>query len=288
VAVPAFLSTVLPLWKEAIEATARPRGWTRALLLRSLWGNRADLSLTGGKVHSDAAAGDAGDTSHDALLLVDDSTAASADVEALLGGSAPHSIGIVLDNCGLELLTDLAWADALLTAGGPSFSVTLWVKPAPIFVSDAMAKDVHSHVAAMASMTSADATALARSLQAHLSSRRLRLCTHPFFNGPDALWDAPSSLVEALRAHDLVVFKGDANYRRLLGDRHWVHEAPFASVVHRVTSRGGPTVVALRTCKAGLICGLSAAKEAEAAARHPADWLTSGMYGVVQRTPGTD
>jgi uncharacterized protein with ATP-grasp and redox domains len=81
------------------------------VILRSLWGNRADLSLSSGK--SDSAAHDT-HVPHD-HLLVDNTSAVIAHMEAIK--SVPledRKCTIVLDNCGLELLTDLVLADALL------------------------------------------------------------------------------------------------------------------------------------------------------------------------------
>ena len=73
------------------------------------------------------------------------------------------------------------------------------------------------------------------------------------------------------------MLKGDANYRRLLGDRHWPHDTPFGVVAAAVPC----PLLALRTCKAGLVVGVPPDVEARAAARH-GDWLTSGGYGVAQ------
>jgi hypothetical protein len=71
--------------------------------------------------------------------------------------------------------------------------------------------------------------------------------------------------------------RGDANYRRLLGDRHWPHDTPFAAAVaYRTTA-----FLALRTLKAGLICGVDPARAAAAAAS-ASNWLVAGRFGVVQ------
>ena len=70
----------------------------------------------------------------------------------------------------------------------------------------------------------------------------------------------------------------DANYRRLLGDLHWAHDTPFATLLDYF-----PTpVAALRTCKSGVCVGVEPAVEAAAAAAHPDKWLTGGLYGCVQ------
>jgi hypothetical protein len=82
-----------------------------------------------------------------------------------------------------------------------------------------------------------------------------------------------------VRGGALAVFKGDANYRRLLGDAHWPHATPFARVVG---GHAPAPVLALRTCKAGLVVGLAPEAAARAAAERPADWLTSGTFAVAQ------
>lgn len=101
------------------------------LILRSLWGNRADLSLSGGKVEHHAAdevvaerASAAADKDEDkgeekdkdaSLLLWDDSDRAVRRLERALVREHGRVV-FVVDNCGLELLCDLALIDSLLFA----------------------------------------------------------------------------------------------------------------------------------------------------------------------------
>jgi hypothetical protein len=82
---------------------------------------------------------------------------------------------------------------------------------------------------------------------------------------------------------DLVISKGDANYRRLLGDRHWAFTTPFDEVVSYFPA----PVLALRTLKAEVACGLSAEQVEHLDNTHP-DWLTSGEWGVIQFASGAD
>ena len=256
----AFEARVLPL----CDAASPPD--LRALLMRSLWGNRADLSL-----HTVAAlaAGGAREEGADALLA-DDSVAAAAALSAARG-----RVGVLLDNCGLELLSDLALADGLLRQGGVA-SVELWAKARPVFVSDVLeGEDVAQHCAWLAARGGA-ASALAARLQAARAEGRLVLRTHAFLSGPHAFWDMPADLRVDLAACDLVIAKGDAMYRRLLGDRHWPHDTPFT---HATRYFPAP-LCALRTAKSGCVVGVTRARE-EAAAVDP-QWLTSGEFGVVQ------
>ena len=57
------------------------------------------------------------------------------------------------------------------------------------------------------------------------------------------MWEMPLELHRQLSTSYLVLSKGDANYRRLLGDRHWDFTTPFAQAVGSVPA----PLLALRT-----------------------------------------
>lgn len=101
---------------------------------------------------------------------------------------------------------------------------------------------------------------------------------------PYALWAVPRSLYDELRTtSDLMVVKGDANYRRALGDRPWPWDAPFADVC----SYAPVPLLCLRTLKAELGCGMAKADTDRAAAADPT-WLTDGRWGVVHLAPAAE
>jgi hypothetical protein len=248
-------------------------------LLRSLWGNRADLSLSAGKVLAGA-----GGSEEEALLLCNDAMAAIKLLErssAFAAATAtPLRLCIVLDNCGLELLQDLRLVDCLLAAF-PHCTLTLQAKRLPTFVSDATEADVAAHVQWLGQRLAqcAPAVALGQRLSAALATGRLVVTSHPFWNSPRPLWGLPVELEHFLAGQALAVFKGDANYRRLLGDLHWPYATGFGGLV------GGYApcpVLALRTCKCGLAVGIAPGAQARAEASSREDWLTSGKYGLVQ------
>ncbi|MBE0695915.1 MAG: DUF89 family protein, partial [Anaerolineaceae bacterium] len=65
--------------------------------------------------------------------------------------------------------------------------------------------------------------------------------------------------------------------RRLLGDRHWPLDTPFAAVV----SYFKPALLALRTCKSEIAVGISPD-------RIPQDeekWLSNGRWGLIEFAP---
>ena len=61
-------------------------------------------------------------------------------------------------------------------------------------------------------------------------NHRLAFFACPFLCTASPGWDMPLSFVELLSGLDLTITKGDANYRRLVGDLHW----PFETSMHQV------------------------------------------------------
>jgi uncharacterized protein with ATP-grasp and redox domains len=241
----------------------------RALVLGSLWGNVADLSLTGGEVVEGGGNGSG-------LLLADD-LAALCDL--LLKSMRGRRICIVLDNCGLELLSDLLLTDAILRLVEPA-CVVFHAKDRPVFVSDVTPPDVDATLTWLEQSCSVkEGQALAARLRGAISSRSLVVEAPSFFTSPLPFWEMPDSLRAQYAACGLVITKGDANYRRLLGDRHWPHSTSFATIMQRYW----PTsVAALRTCKSAIIVGVEVDAEAAAASADPDGWLTAGKNGVIQ------
>jgi hypothetical protein len=161
-------------------------------------------------------------------------------VEHLL--RAPGAVHLVADNYGRELAMDLVLIDHLLA--GLGLPVVLHVKLHPTFVSDAIAPDVQRFLGLMAAHTPA-ARGLGTRLTAALESGRLRLAPDPYWNSPRPLWDLPPRLDRLFASARLVIFKGDLNYRRLVGDAIWPEGVSLADA-----TRGFPApLVALRSLK---------------------------------------
>lgn len=263
-----------------------------ALLQGSLWGNRADLSY---EVSARLARQDR-DGSADQLdkLLIDDSPAvwqhlAYPDIQhaMLLSRRAEAdsettvpSVALIADNAGTELLMDLALVDHLLSSGLAS-QVDLHLKPQPFFVSDATVRDVASGLRALAE-GSQRTQLLAQRLWSALDAGKLRLQTHWFYASSLFFSELPDDLYQRLSAVHLVIVKGDANYRRLLGDAHWPFTASFAEAIGDFPA----PMVALRTLKAELMVGLGPGQAEVLAAEDPT-WLVNGRRGVIQAMLGS-
>ena len=116
-----------------------------------------------------------------------------------------------------------------------------------------------------------------RRLASALNDGRLVMSDHPFWVTGFFFHAMPDDLRATLAQASLVISKGDANYRRLIGDCHWQPTARFEDAVAHFPA----PVVALRTMKAELIVGLREG-EAERLRAKDAEWLVNGKYGVIQ------
>ena len=271
---------------DGIRALAQARAETLApndgrpviahLLQTALWGNQADLSMWGAGEEAPDHLGSGTEEEH---LLSDDTTAV-LDHLASLG--RPARVDVWADNAGFELVTDLALADGLL-ATGLAEPLVLHVKAHPTFVSDATVSDVHATLDRLAEDDDAAPRALAHRLHDALRAGRLQLRDPLAWTSPLRAREFPANVNAELARADLVISKGDANYRRLLGDRHWPFTTPFAEVVSYFPA----PLLALRTLKAEVACGLSSEQVDRLDDGHP-DWLTSGEWGVLQFAADND
>lgn len=242
------------------------------LLRIDLWGNQADLSIWPAGGRSQPTHGD--DDQRATHTLVDESGMLA---DHLLNRAAPAArIDILLDNAGLELVADLCLAVFMLHRKIAEV-VCLNAKAHPTFVSDAIAADVLNTLAFLAAGEDTATTSLGDLMQRYLDAGRLRLQHHFFWTSPLPMWELPADLRQDLGQSVLIICKGDANYRRLLGDRHWPFTTPFAEIVAYLPA----PLSALRTLKSEIVCGLSPGQPESTAAQDPA-WMTGGRWGLIQ------
>lgn len=258
--------------RDALEAAlALEQGEERLyeLLLHAVMGNRVDLSYAVSAAHG--SKGEADD------LLVDDR---GAVVNYLLR-STPGDIHLILDNAGTELALDLALVNALLD--GIAERVVLHVKRHPTFVSDATEDDVLTFLAEMTGRGDftkgfGDASKeVGTRLQSALLDGRLLVEADIFWNTAWFLWEMPPRFEHLFSNATLVISKGDANYRRIVGDALWQPETPFAGVTRYFPA----PMLALRTLKSPPIVGLPAGFAARLDAEDAA-WRINGRRGVAQ------
>jgi uncharacterized protein with ATP-grasp and redox domains len=247
--------------EEAAEEEG-PQDRFSLLLHSALWGNRADMSNY--TVREQVPAGQASRQERQHILIDHTQT-----VAGLLAAGVAR-VDFVNDNTGRELLFDLTLANHLLEQGWVD-QVVLHLKGWPFFVSDAMSKDVLYAISLL------EGRALGWRLDEHLARGRLVLRDEAFWTTHLMFRAMPPELVAELSGADLVILKGDVNYRRLLGDRHWPHTARLEEIAAYFPA---PLLV-LRTLKGEIIVGL-APGQAESLSEQEPDWLFNGKRGIVQ------
>ena len=245
------------------EIQARPVQVVGQLkLLAALWGNRADLGFRIQAAPDPVAAAD----DH---VVHDD----SADLWKHL--SAEATVIVVADNAGRELIADLLFMDHLFEQDLAG-SISLHLKSHPYYVSDATTRDLAS---CLRRLTDAGgvAAAVSQRLRAAMTDGRLTIDVDDFYCAPWSYHRMPASLRHTFMHASIVVLKGDLNYRRLVGDRHWPPTTPF----EEVTGYFPAPVVALRTLKSDVVVGMKPdlLERLEATAE---SWRTDGHFGLIQ------
>ncbi|MCU0475521.1 MAG: damage-control phosphatase ARMT1 family protein [Anaerolineae bacterium] len=246
-----------------------PEARLRHALTQAVFGNRVDLSYAESRAQ--------GLQTSDDDLAVDDRARVVARLVAHRGGV----VRVVADNAGSELSADLCLIDLLLRDGWAG-QVFLHVKLHPTFVSDVIADDVTRFLGdCAAGRYGADAAEMAVRLQMALADGRLVLRAEPFWNSPYFAWEMPDDLAADLQSAALVIVKGDANYRRFVGDAFWPHETPFGQVVGGLAM----PLLMLRTLKSDPIVGLPAGL-ADRLDAVDARWRWNGKRAVIQLHEG--
>jgi uncharacterized protein with ATP-grasp and redox domains len=238
----------------------------------TLWSNRADLSLWPADAETTL--------SHDQLHQADEFLLANDLPETVqtilrLAGDNPR-IDFLIDNAGYELVCDLALADGLLGRGWAK-QVRFHLKAHPTFVSDALTADVKATVEFLQTDTDTKTAAFGSRLAQSIREGKLVLIDNFFWNSPLAGWEMPASLEQELAGASLVISKGDANYRRLVGDLHWPETTPFAKILAYFPTH----LAALRTAKSEVVVGLREGQVRQLNQKEP-DWRTNGRWGLVQ------
>jgi hypothetical protein len=249
-------------------ADVEPEVAFEALLHSCLWGNRADLSNYTVRVQAQG-----GLTAREERrnILIDHTD----KVQELLAGSLQR-VDFINDNVGMDLLFDLALADFLLVQGWVR-TVVFHLKDRPFFVSDAMPKDVQATISLLGAEPEVAVQELGARLYGHLEAGQLIAKDDPFWTSSLMFCHLPPSLRTDLACSNLVILKGDVNYRRLLDDRHWPHTMRMEEIADYFPA---PFLV-LRTLKGEIMVGLETG-QAEALTAEDPTWLINGKRGIIQ------
>jgi len=252
----------------------------RQLLQVSLWGNKCDLSISAG-VTQKAVNGNPVDGVERLKenLLVDQ----GGDIWNRLtgGGGGGALVDIVMDNAGFELFTDLCLADFLVTSKLAT-KVRMRIKDQPWFVSDTTRQDFSWTLNKLTSLSdSPSLVTVGNRWKGFVDSGTWEIFDDAFWTYPHVFSEmatADPELYSELSQADLVIFKGDLNYRKLVGDVNWETTVPFSTALQGFLPSN---IASLRTLKADVVTGLEPGKAEETFKKDP-DWMTGGNWGVIQ------
>jgi uncharacterized protein with ATP-grasp and redox domains len=316
-----------------------------------LWGNATDLSLLTNLTYEDIQKlqGSKARKAAEANIIANDFDAAFELLHAAKkAGTKERRVDIVLDNAGFELFVDVILAGYLLQADLAT-TVVLHPKNIPWFVSDVVPKDFSDLLtvlvnakdfyespseddkakdvtpAALSSQESEDLQLLFGNWSQLYAEGKIVLRPNKFWTQGGSYWRLPSQaqeLFEDLKTAELVIFKGDLNYRKLTGDvsvlsflhspypfthlysfmcygtnRHlqasWDPTTPFTTAIGPLGPGSGMRTLALRTCKADVVVGLPSGEDERLRATENGGgdsgarkWAWSGKYAVVQLCDG--
>lgn len=262
----------------------------RGFLLASLWGNATDLSLLP-TISSEAIYElQSENRSDNSRILKDDFEKLLESMMERLNKKAEDSdqgvkrIDIVLDNAGFELFTDLVLADWFVSISPFATKVVLHPKDIPWFVSDVMEKDIQGLLEALIEHNDPEVLEpLVKRWKHHFETKKWEIA-HEYtsvWTSPFPFWDLPNqskALWKDLKESDLVIFKGDLNYRKLTGDANWDTTIKFEDSIGPLES--AINLLSLRTCKADVVVGLRSGLQKEMDETDP-EWRISGKYGMI-------
>ncbi|KUG00475.1 hypothetical protein AM587_10004472 [Phytophthora nicotianae] len=274
----ALLQTAVGLSAQEEATSQSHHDQLKRFMKLCLWGNKADGCYK--EVKDTISGADASLEFDDELLLVDDSDKVIDYLELMACETDAKTLGVqyINDNCGTELLLDLALVDHLL-AHGWCGKITLNVKMEPMYVSDATPADVHEHIEEMQRSTrTPEVQALGKRLDSYVSKGLLVIRPDIFWNRYTYYWEMPTELRTRLANEaTLVIIKGDLNYRRLLGDRLWPPSTPVEEAVPYF-----PTAfVSFRTMKSNPVVGIPA-DIVEKLEKEDQKWRYNGKRGTIQ------
>lgn len=252
----------------------------------SLWGNKCDLSLTAGKDCSQTSSPLDDLLKLRSNILINDSDKLWQIIQSLSSSSNKPILDIILDNSGFELFTDLCLVEFLHSSGllpADKCSVRWYVKTIPWFVSDALKYDFEWTIDYLIQCSqSPSLQSLGKKWKDYLSSGTWSIVEDSFWTLPydfSSMSNVSPKLYSQLSQADLLIFKGDLNYRKLVGDLAWENTTPFKTAL-----RGfHPTnLCTLRSIKAEVCVGF---KDKSQWASLPDNWMRSSDYAVIQLLP---
>ena len=177
---------------------------------------------------------------------------------------------IICDNSGAELFSDIYLAVFMIIHDYVN-KVVLHVKSYPYFVSDATIDDFGKLVNTLTKDNSNS------QLLELLSKKKIEVKTHKFWTEAKYFYELPKDLEINKNSTDLLIVKGDLNYRRLVMDKNWQTTDSFEK---RCLIKNIP-VIAPRVLKSDVLVGVEPIFVSMAKAQDK-KYKTDGKWGIIQ------
>jgi len=235
------------------------------LLFMSLWGNKADLS----QLHRET---DLDESINEHSTLIDHSEMIVTEIS-----EGAIRLDIILDNSGFELFTDLVLAEEMVS-GNFAGLVVLHAKAYPMFVSDAMPADIQILTNHLIEQRDAGLASFGKRLKSLINSGKIVVRDHAFWNSPLHFFEMPEDLNHEFQQSEFIVIKGDANYRRIFGDRIIPMDEQPGALANYLPALS----VAIRILKSEILLGIDE-KMASRMMQNDKEWLINGNYGIIQK-----
>ncbi|XP_028579518.2 damage-control phosphatase ARMT1 isoform X12 [Podarcis muralis] len=251
------------------------------LLQVSLWGNKCDLSLSAGADSSQKSDPLQSVEELKPFILVDHMEKLwSLLINKKNMNKQTTRLDIVLDNAGFELTTDLILADFLLSSKLAT-EIHFHGKSIPWYVSDTTRRDLNWTIKQMQAANHKGMSRCGVCWEGYLKNGVWIYHDHLFWTSPHEycrMAQVAPDLYSELQKSNLIIFKGDLNYRKLIADRKWEFTVPF----HQALNNFHPApLCSLRTLKCDIQVGLKPGQGEQLTDTEP-EWMIIGKYGIIQ------
>ncbi|XP_076295735.1 damage-control phosphatase ARMT1 isoform X2 [Lasioglossum baleicum] len=247
----------------------------------NLWGNKCDLSLSAGAEVSQSNNPIEVLKSLQTDILVD----CSELVWNLLQRKKTNNtciVDMVLDNAGYEFFTDLCLAIFLMVSK-LAVQIRFYVKRYPWYVSDTTKNDFHWTLEYMSNSSNEDLKQFAELANNYLKTNTWTVEEESYWTGPHdfaEMREHDKELYAKLSKAELIIFKGDLNYRKLVGDINWAYTETFTEALRGFQPSH---ILSLRTVKSDVCVGLQPGI-ADELFKKDESWMFTGQYGLIQTT----
>ena len=191
-----------------------------------------------------------------------------------LSNKKSRKIDILADNTGIELLSDIILSLVLIELGYTR-SVHFHVNILPVFVSDIIKSEYGDDFQLLFNYLDEIGSSISAKFNHYLDEGKILIKPNFFWNMPNDFKNYNHIFMKLIGRSDLVIIKGDLNFRRLVEDKSWQSDQKLGSLISYLKT---PCLV-LRTIKSSTIVDL----DSEMIEKLQSNVIekTNGKYGTI-------